>query len=132
LQYTGNKTTLIFKFRELRTTPAAETPRVRIDSLTRTTPVIYIYIHTIYSVSRYQRLDDVPSDCPCDWQMGGKKDHKTGRADKAGTAACGRDSDVESETSVMSGTSSEKRRLAQTREQLREPDEDALRMSLQH
>jgi hypothetical protein len=64
--------------------------------------------------------------------MGGKKDHKTGRADKAGTAACGRDSDVESETSVMSGTSSEKRRLAQTREQLREPDEDALRMSLQH
>jgi len=36
-----------------RTAPAAETPKVRIDSLTRTTPVIYILnTHTIYSVSQ--------------------------------------------------------------------------------
>ena len=83
-------------------------------------------------MSQYQRLDDVPSDCPCDWQMGGRKDRKTGRPAKAGTAARGRGSDAESETSVMSGTSSEKRLLAQTRDQLREAGEEALRMASAH
>ena len=83
-------------------------------------------------MSQYQRLDDVPSDCPCDWQMGGKKDRQTGRAGKARPAARGRDSDAESETSVMSGTSSEKRLLAQTRDQLREAGEEALRMASAH
>ena len=64
--------------------------------------------------------------------MGGKKDRQTGRAGKARPAARGRDSDAESETSVMSGTSSEKRRLAQTRAELREAGEDALRMAAAH
>jgi hypothetical protein len=45
----------------------------------------------------------------------------------------GRDSDAaDSETSEMSGTSSEKRRLAHTREQLREAGQDALRMASAH
>ena len=44
-----------------------------------------------------------------------------------------RDSDAaDSETSEMSGTSSEKRRLAQTRAELREAGEDALRMAAAH
>jgi len=44
-----------------------------------------------------------------------------------------RDSDAaDSETSEMSGTSSEKRRLAHTREQLREAGQDALRMASAH
>ena len=79
----------------------------------------------------------MPSDCPCDWQMGGKKTgregREVGRATKARPVARGRDSeDAESETSVMSGTGSEKRRLAQTREDLREAGEDALRMASAH
>ena len=65
--------------------------------------------------------------------MGGKKDRVTGRAAKAKPTARGRDSeDAESETSVKSGTSSEKRRLAQTRAELREAGEDALRMAAAH
>ena len=64
---------------------------------------IYIYIHTIYSVSQYQRLDDVPSDCSCDWQMGKKR----GKSRKGSKAE--RDSEEpESETNALSGTSSEK------------------------
>ena len=81
-------------------------------------------------MSQYQRLVDGPSDYPCDWQMGGKKDRVTGRAAKAKPAARGHDSeDAESETSVKSGTSSEKQRLAQTRAALREAGADALRMA---
>jgi hypothetical protein len=88
-------------------------------------------------VSQYQRLVDVPSDCPCDWQMGekktGREGHEAGRATKARPAARGRDSeDAESETSAMSGTNSDKRRLAQTREEFREAGEDALRMAAAH
>jgi hypothetical protein len=69
--------------------------------------------------------------------MGGKKTgregREAGRATKARPVARGRDSeDAKSETSVMNGTSSEKRRLAQTREELREAGEDALRMASAH
>ncbi len=65
-------------------------------------------------------------------QMSGKKTGRegraAGRATKARPVARGRDSeDAESETSAMSGTSSEKRHLAQTRAALREAGEDALR-----
>jgi hypothetical protein len=79
-------------------------------------------------VSQYQRLVDKPSDCPCDWQMGGKKKDRAAQETQAKPAARGRDSEVaESETSAMSGTSLDKRRLAQTREELREAGGDALR-----
>ena len=61
--------------------------------------------------------------------MGGKKDRLTGRATKTKPAAHGRDSEGEEPvTSAMSGTSSDKRRLAQ-REELREAGGDALRMA---
>ena len=86
-----------------------------------TTPVIYIYIHTIYTVSQYQRLDDVPSDCPCDWQMGGKKKERAAgkQTHVKRSESRGRGRDSEDATNEMSCTSSEKRRLAHTREQLR-------------
>ena len=79
----------------------------------------------------------MPYDCPCDWQMGGKKTGRegraAGRATKARPVTSGRDSeDAESETGAMSGTSSEKRHLAQTRAALREAGEDALRMAAAH
>ena len=69
--------------------------------------------------------------------MGGKKTgregREAGRATKAKPATRGHDSeDAESETSAMSGTSSDKRRLAQTRHELREAGEDALRMAAAH
>ncbi len=64
--------------------------------------------------------------------MGGKKDRQAGRAKKTKPAAHGRDSEgEESVTSAMSGTSSDKRRLAQ-REELREAGGDALRMAAAH
>jgi hypothetical protein len=40
--------------------------------------------------------------------------------------------DDESETSVMSGTSDDKQRLAQTRAELREAGKEALRMAASH
>jgi hypothetical protein len=65
--------------------------------------------------------------------MGGKKKDRAAQAKKAKPAARGRDSeDEESETSAMSGTSSDKLRLAQTREELREAGEDTLRMAASH
>ncbi len=69
--------------------------------------------------------------------MGGKKTgregREAGRATKADPATRGHDSeDAESETSAMSGTSSDKRRLAETRHELREAGEDALRMVAAH
>ena len=85
-------------------------------------------------MSQYQRLVDKPSDCPCDWQMGGKKKDRAAQETLvAKPAPRGRDSeDAGSETSMKSGTSSEKRRLAQTRAELREAGEDALRMAAAH
>ena len=65
--------------------------------------------------------------------MGGKTDRVAGRATKTKPASRGRDSEgEESETSAMSGTSSDKRRLAQTREGLREAGAEALRMAAAH
>jgi len=69
--------------------------------------------------------------------MGGKKKDRAAQAKKAKPAARGRDSeDEQSETSAMSGTSSDKLRLAQTREDVaeehREAVEDALRVAASH
>jgi hypothetical protein len=66
--------------------------------------------------------------------MGGKKKDRAAQETLvAKPAPRGRDSeDAGSETSVKSGTSSEKRRLAQTRAELREAGEDALRMAAAH
>ena len=66
--------------------------------------------------------------------MGGKKKDRVAQEKlKLAARGRGRDSeDAESETSVKSGTSSEKRRLAQTRAELREAGEDALRMAAAH
>ncbi len=63
--------------------------------------------------------------------MGGKKKDRAGQETLVSKpAARGRDSeDAESETSAMSGTSLDKRRLAQTRHELREAGEDALRLA---
>ena len=85
-------------------------------------------------MSQYQRLVDGTSDYPCDWQMGGKKKDRAAQETLvAKPAPRGRDSeDAGSETSMKSGTSSEKRRLAQTRAELREAGEDALRMAAAH
>ena len=64
--------------------------------------------------------------------MGGKKKDRAAQAKKANLAR-GRDSeDEQSETSAMSGTSSDKLRLTQTREELREAGEDTLRMAASH
>ncbi len=82
-------------------------------------------------MSQYRRLAATFSDCSCDWQMGKKKGKDKSRA--GSKIDPGRDSDAEdSETSEMNGTSSEKRRLAHTREQLREAGQDALRMASAH
>jgi hypothetical protein len=65
--------------------------------------------------------------------MGKKKGHSSAQETQAKPAARGRDSeDAESETSAMSGTSLDKRRLAQTREELREAGGEALRMAAAH
>ena len=88
-------------------------------------------------MSQYQKLVHRPIDCPSDWQVGGKKKGsmtvQAGRATKTSPAARGHDSeDEESETSVMSTTSSDKLRLAQTRTKPREAGEDALCMAAAH
>ena len=66
--------------------------------------------------------------------MGGKKKDRVAQEKlKLAARSRGRDSeDAESETSVKSGTSSEKQRLAQTRAALREAGADALRMAAAH
>ena len=66
--------------------------------------------------------------------MGGKKKDRVAQEKlKLAARGRGRDSeDAESETSVKSGTSSEKQRLAQTRAGLREAGADALRMAAAH
>ena len=82
-------------------------------------------------MSQYRRLAATFSDCSCDWQMGKKKGKAKSRA--GSKIDPGSDSGAaDSETSEMSGTSSEKRRLAQTRAELREAGEDALRMAAAH
>ncbi len=67
------------------------------------------------------------SDCSCDWQMGRKK----GRVQKHATRAkSARDSDAqESESNDLSGTSSEKQRLFDTRAALREAQPESLRLA---
>ena len=70
------------------------------------------------------------SDCACDWQMGSKKKRS---AQPVKPVARRRDSeDDESEISAMSGTSDDKQRLAQTRAELREAGQEALRMAASH
>jgi hypothetical protein len=66
--------------------------------------------------------------------MGGKKKDRVAQEKlKLAARGRGRDSeDAESETSVKSGTSSQKQRLAQTRAALREAGADALRMAAAH
>jgi hypothetical protein len=68
------------------------------------------------------------SDCSCDWQMGRKK----GRVQKHATRAKSvrDDSDAEkSESGDLSGTSSEKQRLLITKTQLREAQQESLRLA---
>jgi hypothetical protein len=97
----------------------------------------YLYTYTLYTqcLSIREWLLKF-SDCSCDWQMGKKKGRGSGKqthAKRSESRERGRDSeDEESETIAMSGTSSDKRRLAQTREDLREAGEDALRMAAAH
>ena len=86
-------------------------------------------------MSQYRRLAATFSDCSCEWKMGKKKGHAKSQAKSHAGSKIDpdRDSDAaDSETSEMSGTSSEKRRLAHTREQLREAGQDALRMASAH
>jgi hypothetical protein len=97
----------------------------------------YLYTYTLYTQC-FSIRDWLLrfSDCSCDWQMGKKKGHSSGKqthAKRSESRERGRDSeDAESETSAMSGTSSDKRRLAQTRSELREAGKDALRMAAAH
>jgi hypothetical protein len=115
-----------------RTTPGRRQLLSAIDSVIRPLLSIYIYIleHTLYTQCLSIR-DRLPrfSDCSCDWQMGKKR----GKSRKGSKAE--RDSEEEeSATSQMSGTSSEKRRFAETREELREANREteALRMAAAH
>jgi len=86
-------------------------------------------MHTIYSVSQYQRLAAKFSDCSCDWQMG-KKKAKSRAGSKVAPAARDRRSEgEESESGDLSGTSSEKQRLFETRAELREAKQEALRLA---
>ena len=59
------------------------------------------------------------SDCSCDWQMGKKKGRVQKHATRAKSAREGSDAE-ESESGDLSGTSSEKQRLFDTRAELRE------------
>ena len=69
------------------------------------------------------------SDCSCDWQMGKKAKGRVGRhATRAKSGREGSD-DEESESGDLSGTSSEKKRLFETRAELREAKQEALRLS---
>ena len=69
------------------------------------------------------------SDCSCDWQMGGKKKGRVTRhATRAQPAHEGSDAE-ESESGALSGTSSEKQRLFETRAQLREAQQESLRLA---
>jgi hypothetical protein len=107
-----------------RTTPAAETATVRHKSLDTATPVIPIYEYTIYT--QFLSIRDwflKFSECSCDWQMGKKEIRAPSPHYDDG------DSQEESETSEMSGTSSEKRRLDSTREEFREAGQEAFRMA---
>jgi len=93
------------------------------------------YTHYILSISvtLYTQClsirDSLPkfSDCSCDWQMGKKK----GRVQKHATRAkSARGSDAEeSESGDLSGTSSEKQRLFDTRAALREAQPESLRLA---
>ena len=93
------------------------------------------YTHYILSISvtLYTQClsirDSLPkfSDCSCDWQMGKKK----GRVQKHATRAkSARGSDAEeSESGHLSGTSSEKQRLFDTRAALREAQPESLRLA---
>ena len=86
-------------------------------------------MHTIYSVSQYQRLAAKFSYCSCDWQMG-KKKAKSRAGSKVAPAPRGRRSeDEESESGDLSGTSSETQRLFDTRAELREAKQESLRLA---
>ena len=78
-------------------------------------------------MSQYQGLAATFSDCSCAWQMGKKK----GKAKpRGGSKIDSRDSDAEeSESGALSGTSSEKQRLFETRAQLREAQQESLRLA---
>ena len=68
------------------------------------------------------------SDCSCDWQMGKKKGRVQKHATRANSAREGSDAE-ESESGDLSGTSSEKQRLFETRAQLREAKQESLRLA---
>ena len=69
------------------------------------------------------------SDCSCDWQMG-KKKAKSRAGSKVAPAPRGRRSeDEESDSGDLSGTSSEKQRLFDTRAELREAKQESLRLA---
>ena len=69
------------------------------------------------------------SDCSCDWQMGKKgKGRVQKHATRAKSAREGSDAE-ESESGDLSGTSSEKQRLFDTRAELREAKQESLRLA---
>ena len=138
-QYIVNETTLILRFRQSQDYSWAETPcGSAIESLTRLLlSYILEYTHYILSISvtlntQCLRIRDwlfLFSDCSCDWQMGKKAKGRVGRhATRAKSGREGSD-DEESESGDLSGTSSEKQRLVETREELREAKEEALRLA---
>ena len=69
------------------------------------------------------------SDCSCDWQMGKKgKGRVQKHATRAKSAREGSDAE-ESESGDLSGTSSEKQRLFDTRAELRKAKQESLRLA---
>ena len=68
------------------------------------------------------------SDFFCDWQMGKKKGRVQKHATRAKSAREGSDAE-ESESGDLSGTSSEKQRLFDTRAALREAQPESLRLA---
>jgi len=138
-QYIVNETTLILRFRQSQDYSWAETPcGSAIESLTRLLlSYILEYTHYILSISvtlntQCLRIRDwlfLFSDCSCDWQMGGKKKGRVTRhATRAKPAHEGSDAE-ESESGALSGTSSEKQRLFETHAQLREAQQESLRLA---
>ncbi len=68
------------------------------------------------------------SDCSCAWQMGKKKGRVQKHATRTKSAHEGSDAE-ESESGALSGASSEKQRLFETRAQLREAQQESLRLA---
>ena len=120
-QYIVNETTLILRFRQSKDYSWAETPcGSAIESSTRLL-LSYFYTYTLYtqclSIRDWLFLF---SDYSWDWQMGKKGKGRVARhATRAKSAHEGSDAE-ESESGALSGTSSEKQRLFETRAQLRE------------